>query len=193
MIEKFKEEGIIREGHFLLTSGRHSNLYIDKDMMFRSKLFPTVVAKMAYLCGKFLDLSKVNVVTGPAVAGAVLASPIAYEMRRVPHGGNIRFVYPEKIDGMMVFRRGYDKFLRGKNVLIIEDIITTGKSVTQTASAIHDCDGTVEAVAAVWNRTNWSNPYFPVISLINERVGSYDPEDCRICKETDSPLVNPKD
>jgi len=193
MIEKFKEEGIVREGHFLLTSGRHSNLYIDKDMIFRSKLFPTVVAKMAYLCGKYLDLRKIDVVTGPAVAGAVLASPVSYEMRRVPHGGTIRFVYPEKIDGMMVFRRGYDKFLRGKNVLIIEDIITTGKSVAQTATAIYDCGGSVEAAACVWTRANWANPYFPIISLINERVGSYHPDDCRICKETDIPLVNPKD
>ncbi len=192
MINKFKEEGIIREGHWLLSGGNHSSLYIDKDKMFRSKLFPMVISTMAYSCAKWVDLQKVNVITGPAVAGAVLAAPVFYEMRRVPHGGLLRFVYPEKMDGKMVFRRGYDKFLRGKNVLIIEDIITTGKSVAKTASAIYDCGAFVEAVACVWNRTNWTNPYFPVVSLIYERVESYSPENCPICRENKIPLTDPK-
>lgn len=194
MIEKFKEEGIIREGHFLLTSGEHSKLYIDKDRIFRSNLFSPIVSSITTLAYQHFDLRKIDVITGPAVAGAVLAAPVCLEIQnRAAMGKPIYFVYPEKIDGKMVFRRGYDKFLYGRNVLIVEDIVTTGKSIIQTALAIYECGGNVEGVVSIWNRTDFQCLYVPVISLINKKVESWKPEDCLACRENILPITNPKE
>jgi len=193
MLDRFKEEGIIREGHFLLTSGRHSNLYIDKDRIFRSNLYQSIVCDLATLAYKHFDISQIDVITGPAVAGAVLAAPVCLEIqRRAAMDKPIYFVYPEKIDGKMVFRRGYDEFLWGRNVLIVEDIVTTGKSIMQTVAAIYACGGTVEGTISVWNRTGWQYFYFSVISLINELVESWAPENCLLCQEKRIPLTDPK-
>ena len=192
MINQFKEENIIREGHFLLSSGRHSELYIDKDRIYRSKLFPSVIASLAWAC-KLFDLQNIDILTGPAIAGAVLAAPVYYEVQRQLYGKPMNFVYPEKIMDEMTFRRGYDEFLDKKKVLLIEDIITTGNSVMKTAKSVYSCGGIVKGVVCIWNRTAWQSKYFKTISLIDEIVPSWEPKECPLCYLNEIPLTNPKE
>ena len=205
--ERLAMDEVIKEGHFKLTSGRHSRVYINKDDIYSNEsLFRTVVNMMCTAI--VLDYGYFDIITGPAIAGAVLAAPISLNLGKP-------FVYPEKkmelsresymchgephfynniVSTGMEFRRGYDKKLKGKRVVIVEDIITTGKSVNQTIDAIKECGGTVDKIFAIWNRTGafFSPPTDgDVISLINEYVESWDEKECELCKEG-IPLTDPK-
>ena len=180
---EFKRYGVILEGHFKLTSGRHSNLYINKDKAFTHNiLYREIVDQMVQILFKKYKPNDYDIITGPAVAGLSLASPIALFTRK-------DYVYPEKSNTIitgrkeMIFRRGYDKVLKNKRVIITEDIITTGSSVQQTIDAVNKCDGRVICVLSIWNRSNWGPSICPLYSLIESEVQSWDPEDCPMCKE----------
>ncbi len=182
-VKWLKKSDVLREGHFQLTSGRHSDLYIDKDVIYRT---PELAGEILQALGKLIsEAPEIDVITGPAIAGALLSFPISISMSKA-------FVYPEKIDNNMVFRRGYDKFLNGKRVAIAEDIITTGGSVQKTIDAIVSCGGTPVIAVAIWNRSSWTHPEVDVKSLIDRPVESWAPEDCPLCKQG-IPLKDPKE
>ncbi len=178
------EAKALMEGHFLLTKGSHSNKYINKDAIYS---YPPAFSKVvAFMYGIARDFSRYDIITGPAIAGAVLAAPIALELNKI-------FVYPEKDkEEKMVFRRGYDKKLKDKNVLLIEDVVTTGRSVRDTILAVDENYGTVVGVIVIWNRTNQLFDPAYTYSLIQEKVDNWMPEDCPLCKK-EMPLLNPKD
>lgn len=187
MKELFKKYNIIKTGHFLLTSGRHSNQYIDKDAIYcNPRLFCKVIRNMWSKLALYIN--RFDIITGPAIAGAVLAGPISYQFV------DKIFVYPEKIDGEMVFRRGYNKIIKGKRVWLIEDIITTGSSIDKTIKAVLKCGGKVVGISVIWDRSKFWVPadnniqFFP---LISEYVSSYEPEECPDC-QAGKPLMDPK-
>jgi orotate phosphoribosyltransferase len=170
-------------GHFLLTKGDHSDTYIQKDsILHHHDVFTDIINIMRNEA--YYYLSGFDVVTGPALAGVVFAAPVAVFL-------SSSLVYPEKIDGKMKFRRGHDKFIKGKKVLLIEDIITTGGSVVDTIKAIEECGGIPHGVIAIWNRSGWKHDTVPVISLIDKNVKSWKPSECKLCKEG-IPCVRPK-
>jgi len=179
--KQLKERGVILEGHFKLTSGRHSDKYVNKDTAFCDPyLFKTLFQQFLYCQGGM----QYDVVTGPAIAGAVLAAPVGLFLDKV-------FVYPEKVEGKMVFRRGYDKIIKDQKVLILEDIITTGGSVQKTIDSIKECGGIPMGVIAIWNRSGWKPVDCLCISMVNEQVKSWEPDECPLCKEG-IPLQDPK-
>lgn len=196
--EMLEEAKVVKNGHFLLSSGRHSNVYINKDSIFSNPLLFQYV-KDVIMSHTLDDISNYDVVTGPAIAGSILAAPIAMSTGLI-------FVYPEKVtktcvnpktqnvfehpNGMQ-FRRGYDKVISGKRILLIEDIITTGGSVQQTIDAATECGGTVKDVISIWNRSGWKPKTCSVFSIINDKVESWDKEDCPDC-QNGIPLTDPK-
>jgi orotate phosphoribosyltransferase len=200
MKELFEKYGAIKNGHFKLTSGKHSNQYINKDAIYSNPiLFNRVVMKMVQ--GLSLYLGTFDIITGPAIAGAVLAAPISLQLF------DKIFVYPEKDvkiersndpnfifneTEIMKFRRGYDKISKDKRVWIIEDIITTGKSVEQTIDAVEKCGGGVVGISVIWNRGLYEIEGIPLLPLINENVVSYWPDRCPSCKAGES-LQDPKE
>ncbi|MCK4308335.1 hypothetical protein KAW50_08930 [candidate division WOR-3 bacterium] len=191
MKELFEKHGVIKTGHFKLTSGKHSAQYINKDAIYSNPmLFDIVVQRMRGKINVYKDM--IDVVTGPAIAGAILAAPVSLLLNKI-------FVYPEKADDKplagnpgkgtkMVFRRGYDKILKGKRVWIVEDIITTGGSVEKTIRAVEECGGKITGVSVIWNRCRnplrelWRMDSVLLLSLINEFVPSYWPEECPNCR-----------
>ena len=192
LYEQYQQEGVIREGHFILTSGRHSAYYVDKDRIYRSAAFYDTIQALTRACKQFY-LPTQFVITGPAIAGAVLAAPVWAELCYQYPKQDISFVYPEKIDGVMTFRRGYNQHLYGKAVFIIEDIITTGHSVCQTADAIIACGGTVLGIISIWNRSHWFPKAFTTLALIDKAFDSWSEYKCPLCKEHKIPLTDPKE
>lgn len=190
--QDYQSLGIIKKGHFKLTSGRHSQFYVDKDKIYRSPVFSSTVNMLAVIC-KDLDLPNKFVVTGPAVAGAVLAAAVWHNLSSTFWVRDISFVYPEKINNKMTFRRGYDGHLKDKKVLIVEDVITTGASVLQTVSAIGSCGGQVLGTVCILNRSNWITSRFPTLALINRNISSWLPKDCPLCELNTEPLTDPKE
>ena len=185
LYNKYKENGIVKEGHFKLTSGRHSNLYVNKDAIYcNPELLDMTESAIINTVIHTIPIEKYDVVTGPALAGAILAVPVAMDSSK-------RFIYPEKIDGKMVFRRGYEHVIPGKKILIVEDIITTGGSVQKTADAITALSGIVVGVISIWNRSGWQLEGAENMTLIDKSVDSWEPEDCPLCKDK-IPLTDPK-
>lgn len=207
LISKLKEKGVIYNGHFLLSSGKHSDIYINKDAIYSiPKLFSFIINEFSDILNNFEDDDEddieYDIITGPAIAGAVLAAPIANKLNKI-------FVYPEKaIDAQFVgfpnskivktnimkFRRGYNKIIKNKKVVVIEDVITTGSSVQRTIDAIELCGGKCVAILAIWNRTGWVPVGIKLISLINKFVESWLAGDktCPLCKENNISLTDPK-
>jgi orotate phosphoribosyltransferase len=179
---------VIMDGHFKLTSERHSNRYVNKDIVYGSFAYYDTVSLIAEKCKSELF----NVLTGPAVAGAVLAASVHTQLCSQAIIGK-RFIYPEKINNLMEFRRGYDKIITNQKVLIIEDIITTGSSIMKTAESIEKNGGIVTGAICIWNRSNWEpeNKRFKVQSLFNDSIESWEPKDCPLCKDK-IPLIDPK-
>jgi orotate phosphoribosyltransferase len=194
LLKLLDKKNVIKNGHFKLTSGRHSDTYINKDSIFCiPELFELIILEMSL---NIRNSFQFDIITGPAIAGAVLAAPIANSLGTI-------FIYPEKIDlyafdyeiedTVMEFRRGYDKVLENNvKVVIVEDIITTGKSINMTIEAIEKHGAQVSGIVAIWNRTGWKTDKCSTISLIDKPVESWEPESCPLCVEG-IPLQNPKE
>lgn len=185
LIKLYKDTNVILTGHFLLRSKRHSDTYINKDAIFsHPRTFHKTARAIYYEILKTCRVDGNVVVTGPALAGAILAAPISLYL-------DVTFVYPEKIDNKMVFRRGYDQKIPGKNIILIEDIITTGGSVQLTIDEVLRLGGIPSGVFAIWNRTGWQPKECSVTSLINQPVESWSPKECPLCQKK-MPLQDPK-
>lgn len=185
IMKLFKYNNVILDGHFKLRSGLHSNIYINKDAIYCNHLvYKTILRKLNRLINDTFPIDTFNIITGPAIAGAILASPLSLDFEET-------FVYPEKdSNGNMKFNRGYDKVIKDKKVLIIEDIITTGNSVNSVISAIADCGGTTIGIISIWNR---SNVKFSIsnFSLLTDKIPTWDSKICPLC-QNNIDLTNPK-
>ena len=209
LVDHLKKENVILEGHFKLRSGKHSNLYVNKDAIYCNPvLFPKVMTQLLDLIQEKFD--DFDIITGPAIAGAVLAAPLSLVLHKT-------FVYPEKVliikdeveetwhsgvnrtkgySFIMDFKRGYDKIIKDKKILLIEDVVTTGDSLLQTKNAVEKYGGIVVGSVVIWNRTGDDNILnMKMHSLIKEKVESWEMRDCPWCmdnKEDKIPLTDPK-
>jgi len=180
VLEVMKKTGVMQEGHFLLTSGRHSDKYMQCAKLF---IDAEVSEKMSKeLAGKFKD-DKIDVVIGPAIGGIILS----YEVSRQLNKPNI---FAERENGEMTFRRGF-ALEKETNVLIVEDVVTTGGSVKEVIKLAKELGANIIGVGCIVDRSNgkvdFGTKFEAVLSM---EVLSYEPGDCPICK-TDAPLVKP--
>ena len=172
VLEILKEAGVLLEGHFLLTSGRHSAKYLQCAKIFRQTRYSEELC--AALAENFAA-DGVDVVIGPAM-GAV---QMAYEVSRALGCENF---FAEREDGKMTLRRGFE-VKPGQKVLLVEDVITTGGSVREVMELVKEAGGELVGVGSIVDRTggkiDFGVPFRPVISL---DVESWDPEECPLCK-----------
>lgn len=172
-LEIFKEAGVLLEGHFKLTSGRHSNRYLQCAKIFRNTKYSEELC--AALAEKYQDKG-VEVVIGPAM-GAV---QMAYEVSRTFHCEN--FFTERDENGKMALRRGFAVY-PGQRVLIVEDVVTTGGSVREVMELVRQSGGEIIGVGSIVDRTggkiDFGVPYQAVVSL---EVESWEPQDCPLCK-----------
>ncbi|CAN5120996.1 phosphoribosyltransferase family protein [soil metagenome] len=140
---------VITDDHFVYTSGKHGEVYVNKDA-----LYPHTedVSKVGMLFAeKYKDLD-IDVVAAPALGGIILSTWTAYHLSKLK-GNEILGVYAEKMpDKSMAFTRGYDKLISGKKILVIEDLATTGGSVKKVVDLVRTTGGEVMAVCVMVNR-----------------------------------------
>ena len=176
------------EGHFLLSSGRHSDLYVQcaKLLQYPDKA-EAVLAHVAQKIRDDVNSGKltVNVIAGPAIGGITAA----YELGR--QLGLPAFFTERDEGGVMVLRRGFE-VKPGQAVLIIEDVVTTGKSSLECAKALEAAGAKIAALACIMDRRlageeslPW--PFYPAARL---DFGNWAPEECELCKKG-IPLVKP--
>ncbi len=140
---------VITDDHFVYTSGKHGEVYVNKDALYPHT---TEVSKVGVLFAEKYKNTDVDVVAAPALGGIILSTWTAFHLSRLK-GKEILGVYAEKMpDKSMAFTRGYDKLISGKNVLVIEDLTTTGGSVKKVVDLVRATGGNVIAVCVMVNR-----------------------------------------
>ncbi len=175
-----KEAGVLLEGHFLLTSGRHSNKYIQCAKVFRNTKYSEILC--SDLAEKYKD-ENIELVIGPAL-GAI---QMAYEVSR--HLGCENF-FAEREDGKMTLRRGF-QIKPGQRVLVVEDVVTTGGSVREVMDLVRQQGGEVVGVGALVDRTGGEIDFgVPFRAVMPMKVESWEADVCPLCKEG-TPAVKP--
>lgn len=175
---------IIQNTHVIYTSGRHGDTYINKDALYPHTQLTSEIAHQMALPFKEQEI---QAVVAPALGGIVLSQWLAYHLSTLSHR-EVLAVYAEKTpdERGFVLRRGHDRLISGRRVLIAEDIITTGGSVAKVIESVRMCGGLVAGVCALCNRGNVSSKDLfglPVTSLLNLNLESWKPEECPLCKK----------
>lgn len=180
VIKLYEKNGALLRGHFLLSSGLHSDAYLQSELIMQ---YPETARKViSGLCDKLKDLDFTTVVS-PAVGGIRFGYELASQLSK-------RTLFTERVDGVMTFRRGFS-LEKGERVIVAEDVVTTGKSTKECIKAIEDAGGVVVGVASIIDRScgsaGFSVPFYPLAAI---EVNSYSQEDCPMCKEG-IPCVKP--
>ncbi|MDU2065384.1 MAG: orotate phosphoribosyltransferase [Sporomusaceae bacterium] len=170
--ELFIQTGAILEGHFLLTSGRHSMMYVEKFQVLQQPKHTETLCKA--LAEKFRD-AKIDVVIGPMTGGILLAHEVAKEL-------GTRSLFTERENGKMALRRGF-YVDPGERVLVVEDIVTTGGSVQEVIDTIKPTGGIIAGVGILVDRSGGKASFeAPTEALLHLDVASFAPEECPACK-----------
>jgi orotate phosphoribosyltransferase len=175
--------GIITDDHFVYTSGMHGSVYINKDAVYPYTEKVSQIGDM--FAEKCADLD-IEVVVGPMIGGIILSQWTAYHLSKRKKR-DVLSVYTEKdAESNQVFgRRGYDKFVKAKNVLIVEDLTNTGGSVKKVVDTVRAAGGNVMQVAVMVNRNpekvNEAFMQAPFFSLGEFPAEAFDEADCPFC------------
>ncbi len=171
---------VLMEGHFLLTSGRHSDKYLQCARIFQ---YPVHASKIAeHLARQFPDNS-IDLVIGPAIGGIILS----YEMGRVL---GVKTIFAERENGVMTLKRGFEIPPQSK-VLVVEDVVTTGGSVKEVIELVKEHQAEVSGVAAIVDRSGGNVDFgTKFICAVKMDVLSFKPEECPLCKSGKA-LVKP--
>jgi orotate phosphoribosyltransferase len=169
----FRESGALREGHFILASGRHSSLYLEKFQVLQHP------ADTERLCGAIASWARslgIDSVAGPTTGGIILAHEVARQL-------GVRAIYAERRDGApgREFRRGF-ALAPGERALVVDDIMTTGGSVQETIDAVRSAGGTVAGAAVLVDRSSGATSLdVPVHSLWRLEIPAYTAAACPLC------------
>jgi orotate phosphoribosyltransferase len=188
VLQMFLDVGaVVRDSHFVYTSGRHSSVYINKDAVY---LHTGIISALCCEMARPYIAEQIDVVVGPVMGGIILSQWVAHYLNKRRESGETLAVYAEKgtdsVDKQFFFGRGYDKYIPGKNVLIAEDILTTGGSVRQVVELVRRQGGNVVGITALCNRGNVlldAVGGVPISALIAIDLETYEPEDCPFCRD----------
>ena len=168
-IELLKKSNALLEGHFILSSGKHSDKYVQCAKLIQNPKYCEEVAKIIAEKVKEAGI-KVDLCVGPAMGGII----IAYEVARAL---GVDAIFTERENNEMTLRRGFE-IKEGQKVIIVEDVITTGKSSFETVDVIKTHGGDVVALTSIVNRSHVDEINgLPIISAVKIEVNAWDPDD----------------
>ncbi len=177
-----REVGAMKEGHFLLSSGRHGDRYIEK---FALLMLPREAARVCALIAERFADAGVEAVAGPTTGGILMAFEIARQL-------GVRAVYAERVDSGTgrEFRRGAT-FRSGERVLVVDDILTTGGSIRETLAALDPHGVQAVGIAVLVDRSGGRIDFgAPLYATYQTDIATFAPDDCPLCREG-LPLVKP--
>jgi orotate phosphoribosyltransferase len=181
VLKTFQKEKAYLTGHFLLSSGLHSPNYMQCALVLQQ---PAIAEKLCKELARKLKGHKIDAVIGPALGGMI----VSYEMARAL---KVRSLFAERVDGSFTLRRGF-AIKKNERLLVVEDVITTGKSIYEVIDLVEHLGARVEAVASVVDRSTGAAVFAQdFYSLLKVNIRSYRPEDCPLCRERKIPLVKP--
>jgi len=173
---------IITNSHIVYTSGKHGSAYVNKDAVYPH------ISAISALCREIalqFERDWVDAVIAPAVGGVILSTRVA-EHLSVKYEKEVLGVYADKDGDNFVIKRGYDKLIKGKRVLVVEDVLTTGGSAKKVVEAVRVCSGYVVGLGVLCNRGGikpedvGDTP--KLFALVNVHMDAWDEAECPLCK-----------
>ena len=180
ILNVFREHSALLEGHFILSSGLHSDRYIQCALVLQH---PQIAEKLGAELGPKLRGLGASVVAGPALGGVLIAHEVARAL-------GARALFAERENGVMTLRRGFS-LVPDERTIVVEDVITTGKSTRETMDCIEHAGGKVVGIGALVDRSGGQVDFgLPKASLVMLTVQTYNPAECPLCK-AGVPAVKP--
>lgn len=178
---------VITDSHIVYTSGKHGSTYINKDAVYPH---PHIISHLCELIAEYFASYhvEVEIVVAPAIGGVILSNRIAEHLYSLTNF-RVLGIYAEKSEDNETFiiKRGYDKLIPGRKVLVVEDVLTTGGSVKKVVEAVRNLDGKVVGVGAICNRGGVKPEDIgnvpKLFSLVNVNLDAWDKEECPLCKQ----------
>ena len=175
ILDIFRKSNAMLVGHFMLTSGKHSNIYLEKFMVLQNPQYTEM------LCKEFVThfkSKKIDVVIGAAVGGIILAYEVARQLK-------CRGIFMEREDGKLKLRRGFN-INEGENVLVVEDIVTTGGSVKELIESVKkDYKANIVGVGLLIDRSGGKADFGieDTYALAKLDIKSYSEKNCPMCRK----------
>ncbi len=170
LISLFRETKALLEGHFQLTSGLHSPRYFQCARVLQ---FPQYAER---ICGEIVAHFRgtiVDAVLSPAFGGIVVGQEVGRQL-------GVRTMFTERQDGVMKLRRGFE-IARGEQILICEDVVTTGGSVLEVCEIVRNAGASVVGIGAVVDRSGGKHSLEKLFAAVRLDVETYDPSACPLC------------
>ncbi len=178
--EIFEKTGALLRGHFLLTSGRHSNVYFQCAKVLQ---YPQYTEKICSNIAEHFRTTEIETVISPAIGGIIVGQEVARQL-------NKRSVFAEREDKTLTLRRGFS-LEKGEKVLVCEDVVTTGGSVFEVIDIVKNAGAEVVGVGFIVDRSNGKvNFGFPQYSAMKMEAVSFAADQCDLCKKS-IPVVKP--
>jgi orotate phosphoribosyltransferase len=172
ILKIFKETGALLEGHFILTSGLHSDRYFQCAKVLQ---YPWHAEALCRGIADHFEDAKIDVVVSPAVGGVI----VGQETARLLH---VRSIFTERVEDKMTLRRGF-AVRPGEKALVAEDVTTTGGSVKEVMETVREAGGEVIAVTGLVDRSGGKASFdVPYFSLLQMEAPNYPPDDCPLCR-----------
>jgi orotate phosphoribosyltransferase len=180
IFEIFRKSGALLKGHFLLSSGLHSDIYFEKFQVLQHPEYVEILCrKLAWL---FKD-NKVEVVVGPTTGGVIIAYEVAKNL-------GTRSIFAEAGDEGRIFKRGFN-LKKGEKTLIVDDILTTGGSIKEVIQLVKKHEGDILGIGILLDRSGGKVQFnYPLKPLAVTEVQNYRQEECPMCKKG-QPLIKP--
>jgi orotate phosphoribosyltransferase len=180
IIEIFQKTNALLNGHFLLTSGRHSNQYFQCALVLQYPNYNEIICRR--IADHFRD-TEIDAVISPAIGGIIVGQEVARLLGK-------KSIFAEREDKVLTLRRGFN-IEEGKKYLVCEDVVTTGGSVFEVMEIVKNNGGIVSGVGYIVDRSNNKVQFgVPQFSTLQLEVVSFQPEECPLCKQN-IPAIKP--
>jgi orotate phosphoribosyltransferase len=178
VLDIYQKTGALLTGHFLLSSGLHSDQYLQSALVLQQ---PEIATQLCAALAELFKASKIEVVIAPALGGVFVSHETARAL-------GVRALFAERVGGELTLRRGF-QIKPGERVLVVEDVITTGKSTKETVDLVKQAGGVVIAAASLVDRSGGTADVgVPYKALVTLTVPTYTAETCPMCKEGGTPV-----
>ena len=172
-MQRFRETSALLEGHFVLSSGLHSSVYLQCALVLQH---PTVAEELGRAIAESYKGKEISLVASPAIGGIVIGHEVARAL-------GARFIWTERENGTMTLRRGFSVSPQEKT-LVVEDVVTTGGSTRETIEALQRAGAEVVGAASIIDRSSGAADVgVPRTALATLDVASLAAENCQLCRD----------
>ncbi|KAA3635296.1 MAG: orotate phosphoribosyltransferase [Calditrichaeota bacterium] len=174
LLKLFKDSNALLEGHFKLTSGKHSDIYYEKFTLLKQ---PAICTKICAQMSENLKQYQPEIIVGPTTGGIIIAYDVARYLGRDA-------IYAEAAEnGGREFKRGFS-LEKGQKVAIVDDVLTTGRSVFEVIDLVNKYEAEIVGLGLMLDRSNGNVSFdYPYFALTTVKANAWEPEDCPLCKD----------